>query len=304
MLTSDAHLEKALEEYNEKVDRLEREDNVRELLDAYINRGCILSMMGSNVSAISDFDDAIDIITDLENSGNTVDAGYFVKVYTARGELQTDSAGKDMADDYRVAASKLGQLVPGSRYFDEKATINTCLDCAGDLIDNEYPDDAMPFVEKVLSIVSERTDDVSRNYLLETLNLLGQAHMANEEDQEAYEAFSKAVVLGQGLYDAGVISDEMDLVLAYVSKGDMDERLEKKDEYFADREAAIEMMEDLRSVGGLDDEELLSSLHGEIAQAYMARGEIQKAERHLLKQVSYSLAGSTEDLGENNYAEE
>lgn len=304
MLTSDAHLQKALEEYNEKVDRLERDDNTRELLDAYINRGCILSMMGSNVSAISDFDDAIDIITDLENSGNTVDAGYFVKVYISRGELENDSTGKDMADDYRIAASKLDLVGPGSKYFDEKSLINTCLDCAGDLIDNGFPEDAVPFIDKVHSMVSGKDDEYSRNYLLEAYNLYGQSLMDNEEYEKAYGYFTKAVDLGKALYDEGLISDEMDLVLAYVSRGDIDEHLEKDKEYFDDREAAIEILEDMKSLGALDDEELLSTLHGEIARAYMMKQDIKKAERHLLKQVSFNLSGSTEYLGENRYEDE
>ena len=62
MRSSDAHLEKALDEYNSKVSELEDGNDMPALLDAYINRGCVLSMLDSTVSAISDFDSAIDII--------------------------------------------------------------------------------------------------------------------------------------------------------------------------------------------------------------------------------------------------
>jgi hypothetical protein len=69
MRSSDAHLEKALEEYNGTVSELEDGDDLPALLDAYINRGCILSMLDSTVSAISDFDSAIDVIDELKERG-------------------------------------------------------------------------------------------------------------------------------------------------------------------------------------------------------------------------------------------
>lgn len=299
MRSSDAHLERALEEYNDKVNDLESRGERKELLDAYINRGCVLSMMGCSTSAIDDFNEAIDIMTELENSGNSVDAGYFVKAFISRGELQTDEHAKNMADDYRIAASRLKELCSESKYFDERKILELCIVCAGDLIENEYPLDSRPFTDKGLSMVIGKEDVLSRNAYVEISNFAGQACMDIGENQKAHQYFTESVRMGQSLFDEDQLADEMDLVLAYVSKGDMDEVLGLDKEFFADREAAIEMMEDMRAMGSLDDEELLSNLHGEVAQAYMKKGDIKSAEKHLLKQVSYNLSGSTEYLNEN-----
>ncbi|MCQ2084876.1 MAG: hypothetical protein MJZ21_01860 [archaeon] len=296
MRSSDAHLERALEEYNDKVNRLEDEGNTKELLDAYINRGMILSMMECNVSAIDDFNEAISIITDLENSGHSVDPGYFVKCYISRGELQSVDGGDSMADDYCIAASRLKELQPTSKYYDERKIIDMCSNCAGDMIDSEHPVEALDFINKGMSLLVGRTEDDYRNCYVEFSNLLGQYYMDTTEAQKAYDTFKESIRVAKELYESGKLDEMMDLVLAYVSKGDMDEVLELESEFFADREAAIELMEDMKICGTLDDDELLSSLHGEIAQAYMQKGKIKEAEKHLMKQVSYNLSGSTEYL--------
>ena len=87
-MSSDEHLDVALEEYNAKVSRLEDEGPVSELLEALINRGTILLMMESTIAALSDFDDAIEIIEDEEDMGNRIDAGLYIRAYERRGNIQ------------------------------------------------------------------------------------------------------------------------------------------------------------------------------------------------------------------------
>ncbi|MCQ2085636.1 MAG: hypothetical protein MJZ21_05790 [archaeon] len=52
----------------------------------------------------------------------------------------------------------------------------------------------------------------------------------------------------------------------------------------------------MKICGKLDDDELLSNLHQEVARAYMDRGKIKETEKHLLKQISYNLRGSIDYL--------
>ncbi len=285
MLSSDAHLEKALEEYNAKVNMLEQKGTPRDLLDAYINRGCVLSMLECDVSAIDDFDEAIGIITDLENSGNSVDTGIFVKAYLSRGELHSAKNPELMADDYRVAVSRIPYLNEDSKYFDIKTIADVCATCAGDLVDNDFPADALSFADNCIRVCEKQDGDFFQNCLLDAYNIRGQALMDLGRNEEAYEYFCKAIVLGTKLFKNNVLDETMGLVLAYVSKGDLDEFFNKEKEFFADREAAIELMEDMKVMGTLDDDELLSNLHGEVAQAYMGKGMIKEAEKHLLKQA-------------------
>ena len=299
MRSSDAHLEKALEEYNEKVSRLEENGTPRELLDAYINRGCILSMLGSRVSAITDFDDAIDIIDSLESAGEDVDAGYIVKAYISRGELQTESTAKDMADDYRRASEEFPRLNPGCRYYGEKEIVTMCTDCAGDLVDNDLHEYALPFVEKGLSLTEGREDIPSRNAHASLLNLMGETYMGMDEAEKALQAFGKAAVECERLYDEDELGDPMELVSALVFMGDLFEFLKDDRSFLESREKAITVLEDLRIVGALDNEDMLSDLHGDVARVLMAKGKMAEAEKHLLKQVSYNLNGSTDYMDEN-----
>jgi len=299
MRPSEAHLEKALEEFNDKVDRLERDGDDRGLLDAYINRGCVLSMMDSVVSAIDDFNEAAEIISGLQRKGETVDPGYIVKTYVSRGELQSEGTMKDMLDDYRVAASVLKDLKEGSKYYDREGIVTMCVNCAGDLIEFDFTEDSEPFTKKGLELVVGRNDRFSRNAYVKLNNLSGQACMDDENNKTALKYFDEAVRVAQELAIKDELDDRMDMVYAYVSRGDVEEFLKMDGKLLEDREAAISILEDMKYKGALDDDELLSNLHGETAQLYMKAGRIKDAERHLLKQVSYNLSGSTEYLNEN-----
>ena len=171
MPTVDEHLEQALREYNEKVNALEDGGSPQELLDAYIHRGCVLSMIGSFVSAITDFDEAIEIITAMEDSGTSVDSGYFVKAYTSRGALEIEKSVKSMADDYRMAASRLGDLKDGSKYYDTKDIAEMCLDCGCDLVDSDLASDAIPYIEKALTVLVGKYDPCSTNRYIHASDL-------------------------------------------------------------------------------------------------------------------------------------
>ena len=299
MRSSDSYLEKALAEFNDKVNALENSGNERELIDAYLNRGSVLSMMDSIFSAIDDFQEAIDLIKKLESEGTVLDPGYTIKAYVSRGELQSEETMKDMLDDYRVAASKLKEIGDSCRFYDRKDLIEMCIDCSGDLIDNDFCADAKPFLDKGLSLVVGAKDAYSRNRYVELNNLAGQANMDGESAETAMKYFSESVRVGRELISAGEIESEMDLVLALVYKGDVEEVLGKTDDLISDREAAIELLETMKYENRLDDEELLSNLHGETAQIYMKQGRIKDAEKHLVKQVAYNLSGSTQYLDEN-----
>lgn len=300
MRSSDSYLEKALAEFNDKVNALEGTGSERELVDAYINRGCVLSMMDSIYSAIDDFQEAIDLMKKLESEGTALDPGYTIKAYVSRGELQSEETMKDMLDDYRVAASRLGDVGDSCKFYDRKNLIGMCIDCAGDLVDNDFCEDAMPFIEKGLSLVVGKDSAYDRNRYVELNNLAGQARMDGESSEAALKYFSEAVRVGKDLISAGELESEMDLVLAYVYKGDVEDALGRTEDLLSDREAAIDLLETLKYENRLDDEELLSNLHGETAQLYMKQGRIKDAEKHLVKQVAYNLSGSTQYLDENS----
>ena len=69
MRTSDEHLEEALTEYNDKVNRLETEGSADELLEALVNRSTILMLMDSRVSSLDDLEEAMEIMEEMEEDG-------------------------------------------------------------------------------------------------------------------------------------------------------------------------------------------------------------------------------------------
>ncbi|AGI47782.1 hypothetical protein TALC_00786 [Thermoplasmatales archaeon BRNA1] len=300
MQSSDEHLERALSEYNEAVNRLEADGPSTELLDALINRGRILSMMDSWVTAMEDFNDAVDIIDTLSREGKKVDAGTYVMAYISRGILQGEKDDKAMYDDYMAASVRLPEVGEKSRFYDRKSLIKECIDCAGDLVEADLQDGADPFIEKALSLLVGYDDPWSRNRYFEAMSARGQTLMLNSDNVPAIKAFDETIRVGEELLSDGELDDELLLVYAYVSRGDMESDEKMSDAFFTDRERAIGLMKEMMDNNALEDVELLSELHGEIAKAYMEKGDMKKAESHLLKQVSLNLNGAKGYMDENN----
>ena len=69
MRLSDEHLEEALNEYNDKVNRLETEGSADELLEALVNRSTILMLMDSRVSSLDDLEEAMEIMEEMAEGG-------------------------------------------------------------------------------------------------------------------------------------------------------------------------------------------------------------------------------------------
>jgi tetratricopeptide (TPR) repeat protein len=298
MPSADEHLASALREYNEEVSRIESSGTEEELLDALVNRGLILSMMDSYVSAISDFDDAVEIIDRLEKKGIRVDAGIFVKTFVSRGEIYGGDEGRYMADDYIVATSRLSDLNENSRYFDRKKIINMCLDCCEDLIGEGYTADLFPFADKAHSLLIAKEDDWSRNRYIEVLNFKGQFAMETSAEDEAMEYFSDSIEVGQELLEKGRLDDLMSLVFPFVYRGDIEQNNGVLEPYFRDRKAAITLLEELMSIDRLDDVGVLAKLHQDIANTYLTLNKVKEAEEHLMRDVMLNIDGTKEYVKE------
>lgn len=301
MSSADEHLEEALRDYNSKVDRLESEGGTdEELMDALINRGCILSMMEYYVSAISDFDDAIEIIAHIEAAGGRVDAGSVVKAYVSRGEIRGGDDLRPMADDYANAALRIGELTEKSKYYDRKKIITMCINCAEDLVDEHFPLEVQPFVDRAWSFLIGREDIWSKNRYVEILNLNGQAAMDLEDDDDAVEAFSMSIDEGTALLEVGALEDVMSLVFPFVSRGDIWQKKGMIEPYISDRKASILLLEQMLENNRLDDVQVLAHMHQDLANTYLTLNKVKEAEEHLMREVSLSVNGAREYI--NNYA--
>jgi tetratricopeptide (TPR) repeat protein len=293
--SSDEHLETALREYNDKVSRLEFEGGTEEeFLDAYINRGCILSMMEYYVSAISDFDDAIEIMAHLEASGKRIDAGTFVKAFISRGEICGGEDLRPMADDYALAATRLNDLKEDSKYYSRKKIVMMCIGCVEDLVDEGFPAEVEPFLNKAWSMLLTKEDPWSKNRYMEMLNLKGQSEIDMEMKDEAMESFSDAISVGTGLLELAVLDDMMSLVFAFVSRGDIEQEKGLLDQYIKDRKSAIVLLEQMMEANKLDDVHILAQLHQDLANTYLTLNNVKEAEEHLMREVALDMNGAKE----------
>jgi tetratricopeptide (TPR) repeat protein len=293
----DEHLEVMLQDCNDRVNYLEESGgSEEEMLDALVNRGSVLSMMEYYTSALSDFNDAVDIILQMESEGKQVDPGTFVRVYLSRGELYGDSG--QTAEDYAAASTRLGEVEDGTKFYDRKKIIRACLDCCEDLLDSGHPGGTPPFIDKLYEMLAGREDDWSKNRYLEMLNISAQSMKDMGMDDEAMEYFSGAIEAGLSLLGRNTLEDLMSLTFAFVVRGDIEQKKGLIDPYLLDRKTAISLLEELMSMNKLDDTSLLIRLHQDLASTYLTLNMVKEAEEHLMREVMLNMDGAEEYIRE------
>ncbi len=291
MDVSDFHLEKALEEYNSSVNMLESNGTSPELVEAYVNRGCILYMMGYLTSAMEDLSSATDMMEEIESEGGTIDVGTFVKSHATKGAILFEQ-NFDASDEYELALSRLRMLRTDSRHFDMSGIIRMCVESAENLLDSNSADSAMEFVAKALDILDNSFDRWSENRKMELHTLMGECFLAKQDFSSAIDCYSDAITVGTDLVDSNQIEDMEELIVPIISRSQCESELGLDDMYLKDLELSIGLMEEMVKINKLTDTQMLVSMHQEAASALMAKGKMEEAEKHLLKAVSMGVHGA------------
>ncbi|MCL2148974.1 MAG: hypothetical protein FWH47_06535 [Methanomassiliicoccaceae archaeon] len=295
----DEHLEAVLQDCNDRVNRLEEAGCPdAEMLDALIDRGSVLSMMEHYTSALSDLEDAVDMIIRMEREGEPVDPGSFVRVFVSRGGIYAESDPGMMADDYAIASMRLHEFDEGSRLYDRRKVVQMCLGCCEGLLNGGRPEGVPPFADKIRAELAGLTDGWSRNRRLEMFVMSAQSMEETGMEAQALWLFNEAVRTGYGLFDEGSLEDPMPLVFALVLRGDIEQRRGLLEQYILDRKAAISLLEELLSANRLDDIQVLVRLHQDVANTYLTLDRVKEAEEHLMKEVMLSMDGAEEYIRE------
>ena len=292
----DQHLEAMLQDCNDRVNHLDEDCSDEDMLDALINRGSVLSMMEYYTSALSDFNDAAEIIFQMEREGKHPDPGSFVRVFVSRGELLGD--GGQMAEDYAIASTRLSEIGENTKFYDRKKIVKMCLDCCEDLLDSGHPGGTPPFVDKMYEMLTGCGDSWSKNRYVEMLNISAQSMKDLDLDDEAMDFSSDAIERGAYLLEKDQLEDLMALIFAFVLRGDIEQRKGLIDQHLADRKAAISLLEDLMSMNKLDDISLLIKLHQDVASTYLTLNMVKEAEEHLMREVMLNMDGAEEYIRE------
>ncbi|AIZ56344.1 hypothetical protein Mpt1_c04510 [Candidatus Methanoplasma termitum] len=297
MPSFDEHLEAVLRDCNDRINQLEESGfSDEEMLDALINRGSALSMMEYYTSALADYNDAVDLIIQMEKNGKPVDPGSFVRVFVSRGELNADPS--QMAEDYAVASTRLAEIKDDTKYYDRKKMIRMCMDCCEDLVDNGLSGGTAPYIDRLYEMLVGRDDNWSKNRYLELMNLSAQSMFDLGMEDEAMEYLSEAIATGYTLFQKNLLDDYMSLVFALVVRGDIEQRKGLLEQYFIDRKAAISLLEELLSMNKLDDISVLVRMHQDIASSYMTVNMVKEAEEHLMREVILNMDGAEEYIRE------
>ena len=289
IMSSDEHLDTALAEYNEKVARLEDEGPVSELLEALINRGSILLMMESTIAALSDFDEAIDLIEDEEEAGNRIDAGLYIRAHEGRGNILFDGDQISMLEDYRKAASRLSELRPGHGYFDVRSIVDMCIGVADDLMNTGKYRDAEPFLMKCLDVLEGRIGDWEDNRRADADSYLGGMYENIGQPDKAIASYTKAIDIDIFLSERNLIDDYRRLVTSLYNRAELRNNAGDHEGYISDFMLAAGFLERTIDMGQSDEKELLVGLCQEIASDLMDRGNVPEAEKYLLKAMKHGM---------------
>ncbi len=283
---SDDYLERALSEYNDKVNDLEAEGDSEELLEAYVNRGCVLKMLEHYTSSIEDLESAAEIADRIGT-----DDGTYVKMYTALGELY-QHFGRDTAEPLVKAASRLGKINSSSHHFDARRVVTTCIRSAEVLLDDGYSEEAQPFLEKALSATESRMDPWMRNRRMEAYDLMGEMYDIQEEPAKAAEYYMEATDLGMDLMKTGSLEDTEQLAATFMAKAECDLDMGMMDQFVSDSDYAIFLIEEMHKNGMIDSVKEATDICHNVAAEFMKIGKVDEAEKYLMKAMSLTLEGA------------
>ncbi len=298
MDVSDFHLEKALEGYNLSVNELEPKGESQELVEAYVNRGCVLYMMDYLTSAMEDLTAATEMIESLESQGCDIDDGTFVKAHATIGAILFNQ-DYEVSEAYSNALSRLNRISPNSRHFDMNGIIRMCVESAENLLDSEYPDGAEQFILKGLSLTENRPDPWSMNRVVEFRILYGECFLAKEMTQDALEQFSEAFETGSSLLDSSELEDMETVASALISKAQCEKDLDLIDLYLADAETSVVLLEEMLKFNKLENADLIVTIHQEIASVLMSEDRMDEAESHMMKAVAIGVHGAKDYIKNN-----
>jgi len=277
MRRSDAHLEQALQEYNDRISYLETKKGMEELyLEALVNRSSILMMMEHYTSAVEDTEDAISLTEEMRNAGMKVDIGTYIKMYDNHGQMMYDSDNKAMASDYQRISDAIMDVDKDVRHYTVTDLMELCIGCAEDLIDADMPDEALPFLLKAFSLLGTARDPRSLNQRFVVVNDMAAVDIAKGMDECAVGLLDDAISIGLPLYGSDELDDPLELVNTYVAKGDIMERKGDDRAMWDEHENAIG---------------ILIKLHQGLAESMMRSGEIQQAEKHLMRSMTLGVPG-------------
>ncbi len=301
MRRSDEHLERALEEYNQKISELESNGSSREeMLEALVNRSTVLLMLESYTSSMEDSEDAIELSKLMESKGEAVNVGTYMKMYENHGQLLYDSDNDGMAEDYAKIVSKLDRTGGDIRHYDKRSLIVMCIDCAEDLIDVDKEENAIPFLQKAIEFIGGDLDKWSRNHKVHILNLLAEVGHSLGQDDGSLSNLEECIRLAGELMFSSSIDDPNELVNAYILRGDILESMGNLEGMWESHEAAAEILEKMYLEHKLDDVQLLINLHQGIATSMMNAGKIELAEKHLMRSINLGIPGMKEAMKELN----
>ncbi len=285
---SEDYLERALSDYNDKVNSLESAGDSEELLEAYVNRGCVLKMLEHFTSSMDDLQSASEM---AERIGT--DDGTYVKMYSALGELY-QHFGMDTAEPLGKAASRLAKISSSSHHFDARRVVTMCIRSSEVLLDDGYDEEALPFLEKALAATESKLDPWMRNRRMEAYDLLGEMYDTMEEPAKAAEYYTEASDLGTDLMRSGHLEDTEQLAATYMAKAECELDLGMIDQFVADSDAAILLIEEMHRNGMIDSMKEATEICHNVAAEFMKVGRVAEAEKYLMKAMSLSLEGAKE----------
>lgn len=291
-MIADQHLEETLKEYNEKISDLENNGTREDLLEALVNRSIILYMMESYVSSLADVEEALDIADEMQENGEVPNIGSLVKLYELHGKLSYYKDNEQMVSDYMKVCDKLITLEYGARHYNKKELIMMCMDCAEDLIDQDYSENALPFLENGLLFLGTNYDPWSNNRRIEMYNLMGQVHEKMGLTDAAMKDYSDSISPALKMYQQKRLDDVVGLILALVNKGSIEGIKGEREGQLRDFLIAIEIMEQLEQNHKLADIELLIGLHRNVASVLSDLDRAEESEKHLLRALVLSLPSS------------
>lgn len=299
---STEYLESMLDEYNGKVNSLIGGD-AAELMEACMNRGCILVMLGHQTSAMDDFETVLELAETMESEGRRPEGDTVFKALTTMG-LALYAEGQEFLPALEAASAMVPSLGRNVGHFDRRSLTRTCLDCADALMDKGSYEHAAGFLRRVLEDTDGSMDRWSRNKHAEAMLMTAECGEMSGRESVAASVYTdtiaecKALMMDESL-------DNMDTVInAFMGRALCHNAMGDREAYVEDLMSGAEAIKAVHEAGGTYDRDTEAEVNNLIARELASMGRDAEAERYMLRSMTIGLEASAElnktDFGDDD----
>jgi len=269
-----------MEEMNRAIKMAENEGDKATLASMYTMRGLGYFQLSEYIKAVSDFDDAINIMEGIQQ----LDENELAKAYAGRGmarygkrELELSIPDLKKSIEIWECLKEKGKFVDENMLSMAYSIIGMILNETNVINDNDNANEALSNYNKSIKIVENCKKDIIDNNLALAYMCKGVSFDQKEEYLEANFHYDKAIEILEQLDKKGIDIDYSEFAKAYMNRGANYYQTHDVKQALENYEKCISIIERLQNIGVAQDAFDMVMAYKNRGRAYEVDGNFKKA---------------------------